>query len=86
MNCPKCGSKLDTGYNCTKCDYRYIKIEDAKHAPQEPHIFDKFGNYLFPTDIKMESPNDACGTIMTVKFGTKEEVKEDEENEKTILS
>jgi hypothetical protein len=24
MNCPKCGSKLDTGYNCTKCDYRYI--------------------------------------------------------------
>ena len=24
MNCPKCGSKLDTGYNCTKCDYRHI--------------------------------------------------------------
>ena len=29
MNCPNCGSKLDTGYNCTKCDYRYIKIEDT---------------------------------------------------------
>lgn len=29
MNCPKCGSKLDTGYNCTKCDYRYCKIEDT---------------------------------------------------------
>jgi hypothetical protein len=29
MKCPKCGSKLDTGYNCTKCDYRYRKIEDT---------------------------------------------------------
>ena len=35
-------------------------------------IFDRFGNYLFPTDIKMESPNNVCGTIITVE--SKEEI------------
>lgn len=34
MNCPKCGSKLDTGYNCIKCDYRYCKIEDTTKMKQ----------------------------------------------------
>ncbi|GEM_PF-6366931 len=43
-------------------------LSNAKQVPQESHIFDKFGNYLFPTDIKMESPNNVCGTIMTVKM------------------
>ena len=23
MKCPKCGSDLDTGFNCTKCDYKH---------------------------------------------------------------
>ena len=27
MKCPKCGSDLDTGFNCMKCDYRYRHTE-----------------------------------------------------------
>lgn len=23
MKCPKCGSDLDTGFNCVKCDYKH---------------------------------------------------------------
>lgn len=35
---------------------------------QKFQVFDKFGNYSFPTDIKMESPNNVCGTIVSIKM------------------
>lgn len=31
MKCPKCGSTLDTGFNCTKCGYRW---QDGVKQPE----------------------------------------------------
>lgn len=31
MKCPKCGSALDTGFNCTKCGYRW---QDGVKQPE----------------------------------------------------
>ncbi len=32
----------------------------------ELNIFDNYGNYSFPTDIAMNTPNNACGSITII--------------------
>lgn len=32
----------------------------------EIKVFDNYGNYFFPTDITMNTPNDACGSLNTI--------------------
>lgn len=30
MKCPKCGSELDTGFNCPNCDYKRYEVAVSK--------------------------------------------------------
>lgn len=33
MKCPKCGSALDTGFNCPKCGYKRYEQADIQPEP-----------------------------------------------------
>jgi len=43
-------------------------LTESLNQPIAPQIFDKYGNYIFPTDIVMDDPNNACGTISSIIY------------------
>lgn len=43
-----------------------INTKDKKYSNQ--NCFDKFGNYVFHTDLKAETPNIAIGTPSSLSF------------------
>lgn len=45
-----------------------LTVGEVQRTLFESKIFDKYGNYSFPTDIKMESPNNVCGTTESIKM------------------
>lgn len=67
MNCPKCGSKLDTGYNCTKCDYRYRKIEDTtKMTSKQIQVID--GEFMERLTVKKGQEYDGTADMLKVYY------------------
>ena len=43
-----------------------FNIEDTNRSNQ--NCFDKFGNYVFPTDLVTDKPNTATGTSVGLSF------------------
>lgn len=65
----------DSTYNIMENDMDNINIKISKddalklltnekdETIKTKKIFDKYGNYIFPTDIEMKTPNSVCGTV-----------------------
>ena len=54
------------GTGCSYSDHTTLNNEDKKHSNQ--NRFDKFGNYVFPTDLVTNTPNTVTGTSSDLSF------------------
>lgn len=79
--CPHCGALMGKGGNVGDIISRQALYKSSETHSSKLSFFDEYGNYSFPTDLVIDTPNTAVGTPKPFNYCGAKMDKEDGDNE-----